>query len=99
MKEDAANYQYSSQHTISFTEKAWYEHAWEFCKEIPNEFSTLQPLLYHVGCGRSHYESEWRTCAVRRVSDSYPGACLCSSLVSHLSLEVRICTRCTSGGK
>lgn len=44
MTEEDAN-QYSSEHTISFTEKAWYEHVWEYCKEIPNELSAFAAVV------------------------------------------------------
>lgn len=44
MAEEDSN-QYSSEHTISFTEKAWYENVWEYCKEIPNELSTFATVV------------------------------------------------------
>lgn len=39
------NGQYVGSHTFSFSEKAWYEHAWEYCKGIPNELSTFAAVV------------------------------------------------------
>lgn len=36
---------YSCSHTFSFTEKAWYEHAWDYFKGIPNELSTFATVV------------------------------------------------------
>lgn len=45
MTENDNEDQYSGSHTFSFTEKRWYEHAWEYCKGIPDESSTFATIV------------------------------------------------------
>ncbi len=43
-KKDDSEY-YSGFHTFTFTEKAWYEHLWEYCKGIPREAGTFATVV------------------------------------------------------
>ncbi len=45
MTEDYDSDKYSGSHTLSFTEKTWYEHVWEYCKGIPKELSTFATVV------------------------------------------------------
>lgn len=45
MGNDNDRVEYAGEHTFSFTEKTWSEHAWEYCKGIPNEFGTFATVV------------------------------------------------------
>lgn len=48
MTEDDDNDHYTGSHTFEFTEKAWYEHIWEYCKGIPNELITFATVVVSI---------------------------------------------------